>query len=289
MNENARGVALVTGASAGIGAALAERLAADGRDLVIVARRRERLENLAARLRAESGAAVDVLVADLTEPDDVRRVEEHIRTEQRLDLLVNNAGFPGYGSFAELDPGVADDLIDIHVRAPVRLTRAALPGMIARGRGAIVNVASLLAFSGPLQVPMADHAVYSGAKSFLVTFTQLLAGELEGTGVRAMVCTPGMVESEFHGLKRGGGHGMAIMSAGDVAQAIASGLELGEVVCAPGLEDQGLFDRLRDAQQATLGGARTADLAIRYQGQGGVRSGADLHGRRDRTTEGDSP
>jgi short-subunit dehydrogenase len=261
-----RTLALVTGASSGIGAALAERLAGDGHDLIIVARRRERLEALAERLQAETGVAVEVLVADLTNADDLHRVEARVADEARLELLVNNAGFPGYGPFAEIDPDVGERLIDLHTLAPLRVTRAALPGMIARGRGAVVNVASLLSLSGPLKIGMAGRATYAGAKAFLLVFTQALAGELEGTGVRAMVCLPGMVESEFHGMRRGGAHGMPIMSSEDVAQAIVVGLGLGETVCVPALDDLAPFDALRDIQRAILAdGNRTSQLAARYR------------------------
>jgi short-subunit dehydrogenase len=260
-----RTLALVTGASSGIGAALAERLAGDGHDLIVVARRRERLEALAERLQAETGVVVEVLVADLTNADDLHRVEARVEDEARLDLLVNNAGFAGYGPFAEIDPDVGERLIDIHALAPLRVTRAALPGMIARGRGAVVNVASLLSLSGPLKIGMAGRATYAGAKAFLPAFTQALAGELENTGVRAMVCLPGMVESEFHGMRRGGAHGMPIMSSEDVAQAIVAGLGLGETVCVPALDDPAPFEALRDLQQAILaGGNRTGQLAARY-------------------------
>ncbi len=215
-----RRLALVTGASSGIGQALAGRLARDGHDLIVVARRRDRLTALAERLTSETGAEVEVLVADLTAPDDVQRLEERVAGEPRLHLLVNNAGFAGYGPFVEIDPPVAERLVAVHVLAPVRITRAALPGMIARGHGAVVNVASLLALSGPLKIGMAARATYAGAKSFLLAFTQSLAGELEGTGVHAMVCLPGMVESEFHGdppRQRPGlaGHELGRRRAGD--------------------------------------------------------------------------
>jgi len=261
-----RRLALVTGASSGIGEALARRLARDGHDLIVVARRGDRLTALAESLTSETGAEVEVLVADLTAPDDVQRLEKRVAGERRLDLLVNNAGFAGYGPFVEIDPVVAERLVAVHVLAPVRITRAALPGMIARGHGAVVNVASLLALSGPLKIGMAARATYAGAKSFLLAFTQSLAGELEGTGVHAMVCLPGMVESEFHGIRRSSVPGLQVMSSEDVAQAIVVGLRLGEVVCAPGVDDLGLFDQLRDLQQAILaGGARTAELTARYR------------------------
>jgi short-subunit dehydrogenase len=263
--QSTRSLALVTGASSGIGAVLAERFAKDGRDVLIVARRRERLEALATRLQAETGATVGLLVADLTDAGQLRLVEERIAREDRLDLLVNNAGFAGYGPFAEIDRDVADRLTAIHITAPLRLTRAALPGMIARGRGAVVNVASLLALSGPLHLPMAGHATYAGAKSFLLTFTQLLAQELDGSGVRAMVCLPGMVESEFHGIGGGRFAGVQLLTSADLAQAIVAGLEMGETVCVPTLEDADMLVRLAELQQAALGASRVTELAARYR------------------------
>ena len=261
-----RHVALITGASSGIGAALAERLARDGKDLVVVARRRERLEALARRLEAETGATVEVLPADLTDRQQLVAVEERLAAEPYVDMLVNNAGFGGYGSFAELEPAFGDRLIDIHARAPMRLTRAVLPGMIARDAGAIVNIASMLALSGPVKMRMSGRATYAGAKSFLLTFTQALAQELEFSNVHAMVCLPGMVETEFHRAHHPDApKPPTMMTAADVAQAIVVGLELGEIICVPGLEDIHLFDQLRDTQQATLFGGNSQQLAPRYR------------------------
>ena len=265
-----RPLALVTGASSGIGRELAGLLARDGHDLIVVARRRERLEALAADLRAGTGAQVEVVVADLTDAAEVARVAARAADEPRLALLVNNAGFSGYGPFAELDPDVMQGLLAIHVTTPVTLIRAALPGMVARGAGAVVNVASLLSLSGPLRLGMAGRATYAGAKSFQLVFIQALAAELEGTGVRAMVCLPGMVESEFHGS-----HSLAgrpgvppLMSSADCARAIVAGLALGEVVCVPGLDDAAaVFAQFRDLQQQTLAaGNRSGRLAPRYAG-----------------------
>lgn len=262
-----RSLALVTGASSGIGAALAQRLADDGHDLIVVARRRDRLESLAARLGEQAGVSVEVLVADLTDAGDRARVVARCAAAP-LDLLVNNAGFSGYGPFAETDPGMLDDLVGIHVLAPLLMTRAALPGMLARGRGAVVNVASLLALSGPLQIGMGARATYAACKSFLLVFTQSLALELRDSDVRAMVCLPGMVESEFHGVRRGGAHGMPVMNAEDCARAIVAGLERGETVCIPGLDDTAPFDSLAELQQRMLrGGNATGELARRYRGE----------------------
>jgi short-subunit dehydrogenase len=259
-----RPLALVTGASSGIGAAFAESLARDGYDVLVVARRAGRLEDLAQRLHADLGVTVEPLVADLTDTDDLASVERAL-LERKPDLLVNNAGFSGYGPFTEIDPEVAENLVRIHALAVTRLTRAALPAMVARDSGAVINVASLLSLSGPLLLGrMTGRAIYAGAKAFILAFTQALAGELQGSGVRAMVLLPGMVHSEFHG-ERGLPPTLPVMSAADVADAALAGLALGEVVCVPGLEDIGLFEKLRDLQQAILSGGNQVQVAERYR------------------------
>ena len=139
--------ALVTGASSGIGEAFAERFARDGYDLIIVARRRDLLNEIAGRLRP-SGAAVEVLPADLANATDLRTVERRIRDGDALAMLVNNAGFGNYGPFLEADADVAEKQIALHLTALVRLTRAALPGMVADKSGVVINLSSMLAFSG---------------------------------------------------------------------------------------------------------------------------------------------
>lgn len=143
--------ALVTGASSGIGQAFAERLAKDGYDLTIVARRRDRLDDLADRLRA-SGGKIEVMPADLIDRSGLKRIENHVRNDDALAILVNNAGFGGYGPFLEIDPDLAARQIQLHLTALVRLTRAALPGMVARKSGAVINVSSMLAFSGSINM-----------------------------------------------------------------------------------------------------------------------------------------
>ena len=190
---------LVTGASSGIGTAFAERLAQDGYDLILVARRRDRLEVLAGQLQASHKADIEVLVADLSQRDALHEVEKRIAGDTSLEILVNNAGFGGYMPFVELDLDKAEELINLQVLAVTRLTRAALPGMIAHGRGSIINVSSRLAFSGSIgssQLPKAQPL--SATKSFINTFTQLLQSELEGTGVQLQALCPGLVQTEFH-------------------------------------------------------------------------------------------
>ncbi|MDQ2669915.1 MAG: SDR family oxidoreductase [Gemmatimonadota bacterium] len=187
-----RPLALVTGASAGIGREFAEQLAARGYDLVLVARDQARLTALAERLR-ERGASSEVLTADLARDADVDRVVGRIRELPRLDLLVNNAGFGTRGTLAETAPGPQETMIRVHVLATMRLTQAALPGMVARGAGAIVNVASIAAF-----IASPRNVNYCATKAYVVTFTEGLAAELRGTGVRAQALCPGFTHSEFH-------------------------------------------------------------------------------------------
>lgn len=257
-----RPVALVTGASAGIGAAFADRIA-EGHDLIVVARRRDRLRELAERLGGRTGSVVRVLVADLTDQAGIDSVEEAIAEEPRLDLLVNNAGYGGYRPFVELPPDEIERLVQIHCIATARLTRAALPGMIDRGGGGIVNVASLLAFSQSLPPdPMPYRTTYAACKAFMVTFTVTLRHELEGTGVRAMVCCPGMVETEFHGPDW---RGPPRMDARDVVAACMRGLEQDEAICVPTLDDPQAVEDLHAAQRSLTGRARSIELAVRYR------------------------
>ena len=266
------GTAVVTGASSGIGAAYAEHLAAAGHDLVLVARRSHRLEPLARDLTAR-GAQVEVLVADLADAGDRDAVAGRAARSD-VDLLVSSAGISGYGPFDALDPAVLARVVDLNVTAPTVLARAALPGMLERGRGAVVNVASLLALAGSLPPdPLPARAVYAGTKGYLLTFTRTLAAELRGTGVAAQVVCPGYTATELHlasglepvaaGAPDVVGHSAAAMPADDVVRASLAALACGEVVCVPGLADPAAVDRLVDAEL----GVRSASgphLAERY-------------------------
>jgi short-subunit dehydrogenase len=213
--------ALVTGASAGIGEAFARNLAADGVDLVLVARRADRLEQLAASLRSPV-CRVEVLPADLVDPADLERVAARVAdVEAPVDLLVNNAGFGTFGSFWELpiDRELAE--IDTNVGALVRLTHAALARMVGDGRGAILNVSSVAG-----NQPGPGDAVYAATKAFVTSFSEGLAEEVRGTGVSVTVLCPGLTTSEFQevaGLDRPpSAPGFMWMTAGAVA---AEGLD----------------------------------------------------------------
>ncbi len=273
--------ALVTGASSGIGAAFAERLARDEYDVILVARRRDRLEALAQRLRQSHAVAVDVIGADLSQPDELRTVESRVTALPSLALLVNNAGFGGYMPFASLDPDRAEELIRLQVVAVTRLTRAALPGMIARGQGTIINVSSRLAFSAALpSPPLPKRATYAATKAFINTFTQILANELEATGVRVQALCPGVVRTEFHqrmGMDPARLPAGMVMAPEDVVEASLAGLAGGEVICMPALEDPDLLTRVDESERHLVEQTASGTLAARYRspapGGGGSSSG----------------
>jgi short-subunit dehydrogenase len=255
-------LALVTGATSGIGRAYAERLAADGYDLVIVGRREERLALFAG---AHLEVKVRAVAADLSTSEGVDRVAEICATEP-LTLLVNNAGVAHYMPLAELPAAKAAELVHVKVLAPTMLARAALAGMQERATGTIINVAGMIAFSGPApHSQMPRRAVYAGTLAYLVAMSQTLSAELEGTGVTVQVVCPGVVATEFHERQGMDLSSLPRMSAADVVSASLRGLQLGETVCAPGVEDERLLDAVFAADLAAFR-AQSPELAGRYRG-----------------------
>lgn len=253
-------LALVTGASSGIGKAFAERLAADGYNLIIVGRRRDRLMSLAASLTT---VEVQVVVTDLATDVGIDSVAE-LCARRPVTMLVNNAGVAHYMPMADLPAAKARELVHVKVVAPTMLTQAVLPGMIARGSGTIVNVAGMIAFSGPASSSqMPRRAVYAGTLAHSVALTQTLHAELAGTGVTAHVVCPGVVATEFHEVQGMDLSAIPRMSAADVVTATLAGIRLGEVVSAPGVEDYRLLETVFEADLAAFNG-QGVELASRY-------------------------
>lgn len=226
------------------------------------------LRSLAAKLQATHGANIDILVADLTKGTDLRPVEQRAAEDDALQMLVNNAGFGAYVPFVQLDPDRAEEQIKLQIVAPTRLTRAALPGMIARKNGAIINVSSLLTFSGSLpSPPLPARATYAATKAFLTTFTELLHSELAGTGVRVQALCPATVRTEFHRVQGIDLDRMPVMpmSAEDVVQASLAGLKVGEVICVPGVEDSKVIVDYQQARTRVAQSGMPNTLASRYR------------------------
>jgi short-subunit dehydrogenase len=245
MDEHAMGTALVTGASSGIGAAFASRLAARGYDLILTARRKEALDQGARELESKFGISAEVVKADLAKSEDISLLEERIRDRVDLSLLVNNAGFGTTGHFDQVETGKQAAMLSVHVEAPTRLARAALPGMIERGRGGIINVASTSAF-----VLFPGNALYSATKRFLITLSQCLALELKGSGVSVQALCPGFTRSGFHESDEFSSGGSSIpewlwMGSEEVAEASVSALGGRNVVMVPGFKNRLLYVWMR--------------------------------------------
>ena len=261
MTVSSTRLALVTGASSGIGQAFALRLGAEGYNLIVVGRRRDRLEDLVAAL---PNVKVQPLVADLGTDAGVDAVAD-ICTNKDVSLLVNNAGVSHYMPFTDLSADKARELLHVKVVAPTMLARAAAPGMIARGGGAIVNVAGMLAFGAPAPLgKAAGRATYVATLAHIVALTQALHEELHAQGVQMQVLCPGIVATEFHTRQGMDLSAFPRMTADDVVTASLRGLAIGEVVCAPGVENADLLDAIFKADLAAFG-AQSPQLATRYR------------------------
>jgi short-subunit dehydrogenase len=255
-------LALVTGASSGIGRAFAQRLGAEGYNLVVVGRRRDRLEELVTALPK---VEVRPLVADLGTEAGVEAVAD-VCAREELTMLVNNAGVAHYMPFIELPANKANELLHVKVVAPTMLARAAAPGMVARGKGTIINVSGMLAFSGPASIENLPlrRAVYTGTLAYIVALSQVLHAELKSQGIQIQALCPGVVATEFHERQGLDLSAVPRMSADDVVTASLRGLAMGEILCAPGVERFELFDAVFKADLAAFA-AQAPQLAKRYR------------------------
>jgi uncharacterized protein len=220
--------ALVTGATAGIGRSFARKLASEGYDVVLVARDESRLREVASEIEERYGAGTEVMVADLTEPEQLRAVEARLAAD--VELLVNNAGFGLLRSFWSNSIEDEERQLDLLVRAVMRLTHAAVRPMLARGSGAIVNVSSVAGFT--------QRGTYSAHKAWVTSFSESLAFSLRGRGVAVMALCPGFVHTEFHqrmGMEKKGVPSFLWLNADDLVDAAWSDLVRGKAVSVPSL------------------------------------------------------
>jgi hypothetical protein len=244
---NTLGTALITGASTGIGATYADRLARRGYDLILVSRSKAKLDELARRLSTETGVRVQVLPADLTVAADVQRVEQVLRDDARISLLVNNAGAATLGAFANADIARLEREIQLNILAPTRLTHAVLPGLVARNRGGIVNIASVMS-----QMVQPGNSVYGATKAYLLHFSEVLALELGASAVRVQAVLPGVTRTALwdgSGVELNSLPADMVMEVGEMVDAALAGFDQGERVTVPSLPDAGDWQRLDKVRQ----------------------------------------
>jgi uncharacterized protein len=249
--QSNRGTALITGASGGIGAVYADRLARRGYHLILVARNRVRLAGLATQLSADTGRKAEVLTADLTHNADLLRVEERLRSDAGVTVLVNNAGFGAAAPLMDSDPDILESMIHLNVVAPTRLARAVVPGFVARGNGTIINIASSVALTPEL-----------------LNFTQALHHELGAKHVRVQAVLPGATRTEFWeaaGLPLKHLPEEIVMSAEEMVDAALSGLDQGELITIPALPDAREWDAFNSARVALGSNLSHNHAADRYK------------------------
>jgi short-subunit dehydrogenase len=264
--HDTKGTALITGASTGIGALYADRLARRGYDLILVARNRKRLEEIARRIKGETQRSVAVLEADLTEKEDLLRVESRLQEDPKISMLVNNAGVGTTGPLLDSDVGKMEEMISLNVNALTRLTYAAVPGFVERGSGALINIASIVAVA-----PELLNGVYGASKAFVLAFSQSLQHELAGRGIRVHVVLPGAIATDFWGVA-----GMRVeqlppqivMSGEDLVDAALAGFDLGEFATVPSLPDVTDWNAFEGARKALGPNLSHTKPAQRYGSRG---------------------
>jgi short-subunit dehydrogenase len=257
-----QGTAVITGASSGIGAIYADRLARRGYDLILVARNQERLEKLAAQLQAQTGRNVKTLAADLTDTNDLARVEAVLREDESISMLVNNAGVGATAPLLQADIGKMGEMLNLNVNVLTRLTYAIAPAFVARKQGAIINIASIVAVA-----PELLNGVYGGSKAYVLAFSQSLKHELADKGVRVQAVLPGATATEFWGIA-----GLPVehlpagmvMSAEDMVDAALAGFDQGEFATIPSLPSASDWQKFDDARRAMGPNLSRTKPASRY-------------------------
>jgi hypothetical protein len=262
-SDKSQGTALVTGASSGIGSVYAQRLASRGFNLLLVARDQQRLDEAASKLRAEHGVQVEVLKADLTQKDDVLKLEQRLRSNSSITLLLNNAGVAADGLLANADTDQLEKMIQLNVTAVTRLASAAAASFAKAGRGTIINIASVVAL-----FPERFNATYSASKAYVLSLTQSLNAELDGTGVKVQAVLPGVTRTEIwerSGIDATQIPADMVMEAGEMVDAALSGLDQGELVTIPSLPDAKDWDAFVAARHVMAPNLSKSKAASRYK------------------------
>ncbi len=260
--SNELGTALITGASTGIGAIYADRLARRGYDLILVARQKDKLDALAERLVRETGRTVKVLPADLSKATELAKVETLLKEDAAITLLVNNAGIASTAKLVDADVDRMSDIINLNTNALTRLTYAAVPGFVLRDRGTVINIASIVAV-----YPEILNGVYAASKAFVLAFTQSLQNELKDTAVKAQAVLPGATSTDMWELA---GTPLAnlpveiVMTADAMVDAALIGLDLGEAVTIPALPDTKDWQAFENARLALHPNLSKSEPAARY-------------------------
>lgn len=262
MTHAFKGTALITGASTGIGSLYAEGLARRGYDLVLVARNRERLNALASRLTEQTRQNVEVLPADLANAADLARVEGKLREDASITLLVNNAGVGTHTPLLDSDVERMAEMISLNITALTRLTYAAMPGFVARGQGAVINISSVVSLA-----PELLNGVYGGSKAYVTAFTHSLHQEFAGQGIQVQAVLPGATATDFWAI---GGLPVSnldpgiVMSAQDLVDGALQDFENGVLISIPSLHDLQAFEQYEASRKALLGQLSSNQLASRY-------------------------
>jgi uncharacterized protein len=247
--QSSKGTALITGASTGIGAVYADRLAKRGYDLILVARNQEKLSEVAAQLK-NTGRKVETLQADLTLKVDVQRVAERLSSDPTITALINNAGVGSAGKLLDAKIDDLESMIYLNVTALTRLALAVLPGFVARNNGLLINISSIVALA-----PELLNGTYSGSKAYVVNFTQALKNELEGKGVTVQAVLPGAISTPFWdkaGLPVQHLPDGTVMTAENLVDASLAGLDQGELITIPSLPEIADWEKF-EAARKTLG------------------------------------
>jgi uncharacterized protein len=255
--------ALITGASSGIGAVYADRLAARGYDLMLVARRADRLEALCAQIAKAHGVKAEPIVADLTKDQDVARIEMLLATREDVHVLVNNAGVARLAPAAQTSATEALNQIALNITALTRLSQAAVPAFVARKQGLIINIASVLAIHS-----MAISAIYSGTKAFVLQYSRGLQQELADTGVKVQLVLPASTATELwdlSGVPLAALNKSTLMTTENMVDAALAGLDQGETITWPSVADASLWDTYEAARSELFASTQAGTPAPRYK------------------------